>query len=151
MNLSELYYSFHPSHAITPILFIAAGVFAVFITGANRMNFSGEYLKRSGGTGGYLLWCESTIPVREDLNTISGKKALGLDNGQLMELNFVHAKRSSGDDASCLNLNHVTSPPLLGIDPGDFISKGSFTFSKKIPGENRCSCLCFFFCTRRNY
>ena len=135
-GLSRLYYSFYPSHAVTPILFIAAGIFAVFITGANRMNFNGKHLKRSGGTGGYLLWCENTIPVKEDLNTISGRKTSGLDNGQLMEMSFVHAKRSSGDDASCLNLNHVTAPPLLGIDPVDFISKGSFSFSKVLPAKN---------------
>jgi len=135
-SISRLYYSFYPSHAVTPILFIAAGIFAVFITGANRMNFTGEHLKRSAGTGGYLLWCENTIPVKEDINTISGRKRLGLDNEQLMKMSFVQAKRSSGDDASCLNLNHVTAPPLLGIDPADFISKGSFSFSKSMPQKN---------------
>ena len=135
-GLSRLYYSFYPSHAVTPILFIAAGIFAVFITGANRMNFNGEHLKRSGGTGGYLLWCENTIPVKEDMNAISGRKALGIDNEQLMKMSFVQAKRSSGDDASCLNLNHVTAPPILGINPADFISKGSFSFSKSMSQKN---------------
>ena len=135
-GLSRLYYSFYPSHAITPILFIAAGIFAVFITGANRMNFSGNQIKRSGGTGGYLLWCEYTIPVKEDLNTISGKTASGLDGEELKEMSFVQMKRYSGDDASCLNLNHVTAPPLLGIDPVDFISKGSFSFAKVITDGN---------------
>ncbi|MCX6326811.1 MAG: FtsX-like permease family protein [Bacteroidia bacterium] len=135
-GISRNYYSFYPSHAVTPILFIAAGIFAVFITGANKMNFYGEHLKRSGGTGGYLLWCENTIPVKEDMNTTSGRKTLGLDNQQLMKMSFVQAKRSSGDDASCLNLNHVTAPPLLGIDPDDFISKGSFSFSKVLSEGN---------------
>ena len=135
-NLSGLYYSFYPSHGITPILFIATGIFAVFITGANRMNPDGKHLKRSGGTGGYLLWCENTIPVKEDLNTISGSKTFGFNSGQLMKMSFAQAKRSSGDDASCLNLNHVTAPPLLGIDPVDFIAKGSFSFSKIISAKN---------------
>jgi hypothetical protein len=135
-SLSRLYYSFYPSHAITPILFIAAGIFSVFITGANRMNFDSNHLKRSGGTGGYLLWCENTIPVKEDLNTLSGKMSSGLDGLQLREMSFVQAKRSAGDDASCLNLNHVTAPPLLGIDPGDFISKESFSFSKVISDDS---------------
>jgi len=100
------------------------------------MNFNEKHLKRSGGTGGYLLWCENTIPVKENMNAISGRKALGIDNEQLMKMSFVQAKRSSGDDASCLNLNHVTAPPLMGIDPADFISKGSFSFSKSIPQKN---------------
>ncbi|HEX7492669.1 MAG TPA: FtsX-like permease family protein, partial [Bacteroidales bacterium] len=129
-SLSHFYYSANPSHAITPILFIAAGVFTVFITGANRMNSNEKQLKRSGGTGGYLLWCESTIPVKEDLNTGSGRKTLGLDNDQLSSIYFVQIKKTAGNDASCLNLNHVTAPPLLGIDPVDFISQQSFSFSK---------------------
>ncbi len=131
-GLSKLYYRFYPSNGVTPILFIAAGIFAVFITGANRMNFNPNHLPRSGGTGGYLLWCENTIPVREDLNSLSGRKASGIDEEQLSDMSFVFAKRSSGNDASCLNLNHITAPPLLGIDPSDFISKGSFSFSKSI-------------------
>ena len=131
-GLSTLYYSFYPSHAITPILFIAAGIFAVFITGANKMNFDENNLKRSDGTGGYLLWCENNIPIKEDINSISGKKTLGLDDGQIKSMSYVLARRSSGDDASCLNLNHVTAPPLLGINPADFISKGSFSFAKRL-------------------
>jgi ABC-type antimicrobial peptide transport system permease subunit len=129
-QLSHLYYSFNPSNAVTPILFIAAGIFTVFITGANRMTFNEKQVKRSGGTGGYLLWCENTIPLKEDLNTVSGRKTTGLDNDQLSEMSFVQMKRYSGNDASCLNLNHITSPPLLGIDPDDFIAKKSFAFSK---------------------
>ncbi len=134
-RLSRLYYSFYPSHAVTPILFIAAGIFAVFITGANRINFSDVHLKRSGGTGGYLLWCQTAIPVKEDLNTMSGKISAGLDDKELDGISFVQAKSYSGNDASCLNLNHITAPPLLGIDPGDFIAKKSFSFANSL--ENK--------------
>ncbi len=129
-GLSRRYYTFYPSEAVTPILFIAAGIFAVFITGANRMNFDKAYTERSGGTGGYLLWCETTVPVREDLNSPSGRRVTGLDEDQLRDMRFVQGKRSAGNDASCLNLNHITTPPLLGIDPGIFIERGSFSFSK---------------------
>jgi ABC-type antimicrobial peptide transport system permease subunit len=45
-------------------------------------------------------------------------------------------KRSSGNDASCLNLNHITTPPLLGTDPTDFINNKSFTFSKALKTEH---------------
>jgi ABC-type antimicrobial peptide transport system permease subunit len=135
-QLSHLYYSFNPSNAITPILFIAAGIFTVVITGANRMNFNEKQMRRTGGTGGYLLWCENTIPVKEDLNTDSGRKATGLDNFQLSEMQFVQMKRSSGNDASCLNLNHITAPPLIGVDPYDFIMKKSFSFSKVLANKS---------------
>jgi putative ABC transport system permease protein len=134
-GLSGKYYSVYPLQALTPILFIAAGIFAVFITGANRMNFAGEFSNRSGGTGGYLLWCENAIHLKKNMNSVSDRKALGLNSDQLAEMSFVPAKRSSGNDASCLNLNHVSAPPLLGIDPADFISRGSFSFSRIMSGK----------------
>ncbi len=132
ITISRLYYSFYPSQAITPVLFIAAGIFSVFITGANRMDFGAEQLKISGGTGGYQLWAELSVPVKEDLNSLKGRRSLGLDEEELTGLNFIPMKRLSGNDASCLNLNHITVPPLLGLDPAKFISDGSFSFSKSI-------------------
>ncbi|MGC1391099.1 MAG: ABC transporter permease [Bacteroidales bacterium] len=129
-RLLHRYYSLNPSGAVTPILFIAAGIFTLFITGVNKMNSDEKMIKRAGGTGGYLLWCENTIPVKEDMNSESGKKSFGLDNDQLSDLSFVQMKKYSGNDASCLNLNHITTPPLIGIDPDDFIAKKSFSFSK---------------------
>jgi ABC-type antimicrobial peptide transport system permease subunit len=131
-QLSHLYYSLNPSNAVTPILFIAAGIFTIVITGANRMNFNEKQNKRSGGTGGYLLWCENTVAIHEDLNSESGRKTLGLDNDQLREMSFVQMKRSSGNDASCLNLNHITAPPIIGLDPDIFIAEKAFSFSKAL-------------------
>jgi ABC-type antimicrobial peptide transport system permease subunit len=116
-----------------PVLFIAAGIFTVFITSANRMSFT-DKTERSGGTGGYLLWCENTIPVKEDLKTESGRISLGLD--ELSGINFVQFKRSLGNDASCLNLNHITVPPILGVDPSDFIEGRSFSFSKSLESKD---------------
>jgi hypothetical protein len=136
MNLSRLYYSFNPSHAVTPILFIASGIFALFVTGVNRMDFDEKLLKRSSGTGGYLLWGESNIPIREDLSTSRGRSELGLTEENLSGMNIISIKRSSGNDASCLNLNHITAPPLLGIDPSDFITRESFSFAKSLSEEN---------------
>jgi putative ABC transport system permease protein len=132
--LSRKFYSFNPSQAITPVIFIAAGIFAVIITGANRQVLTNKMLLPSGGTGGYLLWMESAVPVREDLNTPEGRNEFGLNDPKLKDLKFVQAARVSGDDASCLNLNHVNSPPLLGIDPHDFIKKGSFSFVTRLKG-----------------
>jgi putative ABC transport system permease protein len=134
--LSRLYYSFNPSNAVTPILFIAAGIFAVFITGVNRMNFDEKLLKRSAGTGGYLLWCESNIPVTEDPSTQRGRINLGLDDDSISGMRITTLKRSAGNDASCLNLNHITSPPLLGVDPVDFISRQAFSFAMVLKTEN---------------
>jgi ABC-type antimicrobial peptide transport system permease subunit len=134
-QLSHLFYSFNPSVAVTPILFISAGIFTVFITGANRMNFSEKQMNRPGGTGGYLLWCESSIPVMADPNTVSGRETLGFDRDQLSGMSFILLKRSAGNDASCLNLNHIMSPPLLGVDPEVFIKNKSFSFAGSVAGK----------------
>lgn len=127
--ISRSYYSNHPSQFISPVLFLAAGLFAVIITGVNRMNITGNMLRPSGGTGGFLLWGETSLPVLKDINSPEGRKDYGLDGEEFRELKIIQAKRTSGNDASCLNLNHITSPPILGIDPSEFIERGSFSFA----------------------
>ncbi len=134
-QLSSLYYAFNSSQAVIPVIFLAAGLFAVIITGVNRMSVSDSMLKPSGGTGGYLLWGESAIPVSKNLNIIRNQKDLGLDVPELKDISYVQAMKLSGDDASCLNLNHVTSPPLLGLDPAEFIRKKAFSFASEIKGN----------------
>jgi putative ABC transport system permease protein len=131
-TLSRLYYSFNPSHAVTPVIFIAAGIFAVFITGANKQNINDKMRGPTGGTGGFMLWCESAVPVKYNLTSADGRKEFGLNEPNLRDIEFVQVKRSEGDDASCLNLNHVAAPPLLGLDPSVFIEKGSFSFASEI-------------------
>jgi len=128
-HISNAYYSFHPSQAITPVVFLAAGIFAIMVTGLNRLAISGQTLEKSGGTGGYLLWNTVTVPVMYDLNGDAGRSEFALNETGLEELEFVNAKLLPGNDASCLNLNNVTSPPLLGINPDKFIERGSFSFA----------------------
>jgi putative ABC transport system permease protein len=131
-NYSKLFYSFHPSQAVAPSMFVAAGIFALMVTGANRQVLNRKMLLPSGGTGGYQLWAESALPVIADLNSANGRKEFGFDGPEFRDVRFVQARRVSGDDASCLNINHVTSPPLLGIDPSPLILKGSFSFATRL-------------------
>ena len=134
VHVSDAYYSFHPSQAIAPVLFLAAGLFAVIITGANKMSISDNMLKPSGGTGGYLLWGESSVPLKGTLTSDAGRKEFGLDDPEMQELSILQGRKTAGNDASCLNLNHIASPPLLGIDPSEFITKGSFSFAVTMKG-----------------
>ena len=131
-DLSKLYYSYSPSHAIIPVIIVAAGIFAVFVTGVNRLAISEKMKEPSGGTGGFQFWAETAIPFKTDLNSEAGKREYGLDEDDLKDLMFVQAKKTPGNDASCLNLNHITVPPLLGLDPSYFISNGSFSFASVI-------------------
>ncbi|MBG0860738.1 MAG: FtsX-like permease family protein, partial [Bacteroidales bacterium] len=131
-SYSKQFYAFHPSHIITPVIFIAAGIFAIIITGANRQVLSSRMLLPAGGTGGYLLWAESAIPVREDLNSPEGRREFGLNDNELSNLEIIQARKLPGDDASCLNLNHISAPSILGINPSSFISRGSFSFATSV-------------------
>jgi putative ABC transport system permease protein len=131
-QVSGSYFAFNPSQAIAPVLFLAAGLFAVIITGVNRMNISGNMLEPSGGTGGYLLWGEASVPVRSNINNSAGRKEFGLDESEFEKLSVMQIRKTSGNDASCLNLNHISSPPLLAVDPQEFINKGSFSFAEKM-------------------
>ncbi|MGB4292345.1 MAG: FtsX-like permease family protein [Bacteroidales bacterium] len=129
LAVSRSYYSFYPARAVMPVLLISAGLFAVIITGVNRLKVNESSLSPRGGTGGFLLWAETTVPVKENLNTKEGKKAHGLSYFPAETIFFLQAKRLQGDDASCLNLHHVTSPPLLGIDPSTLREQKAFSFS----------------------
>jgi ABC-type antimicrobial peptide transport system permease subunit len=133
-RFAKRYYSFYPAQAITPVIFIAAGIFAIIITGANRQVLDEKMLLNEGGTGGFQLWAESAIPVKENLNSSEARKEFGLDETGLPEIEILEGRKLPGDDASCLNLNHIKAPPLLGLDPTELINRGSFSFVSVIAG-----------------
>jgi ABC-type antimicrobial peptide transport system permease subunit len=135
--LSRRFYAFHPVKALMPVLLIGAGLFAVVITGVNRVRITGQSVSSAGGTGGYQIWAETSVPVKENINNKTGRKAFGLDDSLFRGVTFVQAKRGAGDDASCLNLNMVASPPLLGINTADFIRNRSFSFSSTIKPDQK--------------
>lgn len=135
-NYSGLYYSRYPTQIVAPTIFLAAGIFAIAITGANKLKTNDSMLLPSGGTGGYMYWAESAVPVKFDLNSSEGRYEFGFDDEEFNDLTFAQLKRLSGDDASCLNINHVTSPAILGVPVATFIDRGSFSFASVLKGSN---------------
>ena len=112
---------------IAAITLLALGTFTIIITGANRKTFFGTERDRQSGTGGFLLWAEATMPLLYDLNTASGKAYFALeDETRLQDLRFLQLHRLDGNDASCLNLNQVSQPMMLGIPEQDFDALGAF-------------------------
>jgi hypothetical protein len=69
-----------------------------------------------------------------DLNSDSGRKSLGLDDGDLIGVRIVQLRVNDGDDASCLNLNRAQRPRLLGVRPEQLQKRGAFGFAKTIEG-----------------
>lgn len=117
--------------SLSTIVLLALGTFSVLITGANRKTFYGTENAAKSGTGGYAYWVETTLPVLFDLNTVQGQEKLGFGKNDLdQSIQFVQFKTLEGDDASCLNLNQVQKPRILGFNPQKFDQKGAFSFAK---------------------
>jgi putative ABC transport system permease protein len=101
---------------------LASGVLIVFAVGLNRSGYTdGKQLQRA--TGGYSLWCETSIPVYYNLSTDYGRKKLSL-NILTEDVEALQLLRFGADDASCLNLNKVMQPTVLGADIKRLLSSG---------------------------
>lgn len=115
---------------ITAVALLSVGTFTVIITGANRKTFYGTENTRQSGTGGFLFWAESTVPVLNDLNSAEDKKKYGLnDEVDLSTVHYLQMLRLDGNDASCLNLNQALQPAILGVNPLYFDQQQSFSFA----------------------
>jgi hypothetical protein len=130
----------NPARSLSVIALLAAGTFTIALTGSYRKTFYGTENLRNSGTGGYLLWAETTSQVPFDLNSTGGKRRLITDKmNDLDGVRFLQFQRLEGDDASCLNLNQAQRPRLLAVNPAVFDSAGAFSFTGLLPaisGEN---------------
>ncbi len=108
---------------------LACGSFLVIAIGAFWLDPNTDSDKRSGGTGGFELWAESSLPVLFDLNTEEGLDKFAMLPDDLPGVRFVPMKVRDGDDASCLNLNRAQSARLVGLDPTFLAKEHAFTFT----------------------
>lgn len=90
---------------------LAAGIFVLFSVSLNRPDFEGA---AENLTGSYAIYAESRIPLQYDLNNPDVRKHLALKD--LPEfVRFLQLHKHIEDDASCLNLNKVSVPTVLGM------------------------------------
>lgn len=126
------------NRSLTTIALLALGTFSIIITGANRKTFYGVENLRQSGTGGFLYWAETTLPIQYNLNSPSGKAKFGFDSEEsLKDVDFIQIHSFDGDDASCLNLNQVQRPRILGVMPEAFDSRHSFSFVSYLDGVDK--------------
>jgi putative ABC transport system permease protein len=112
---------------------LATGVFLVFAVGLNRKGFSNSPGLVSG-TGGYTLWCETTVPVHHNLSTPEGRHKLSL-SGLPAGTEILQLSRYGVDDAGCLNLNRVSQPSVLGVDMQAILNSGFRILQTLQPAE----------------
>ena len=126
------------NRSLATIILLALGTFTIIVTGANRKTFYGLENQRQSGTGAFLYWAETTLPLLYNLNTDEGKSKLGLENEKALEnVHFIQFHSLEGDDASCLNLNQVQQPQILGVDANGFAERNAFSFAKLLKNISR--------------
>jgi putative ABC transport system permease protein len=121
------------ARTMSAIALLAIGTFSILVTGMNRRP-AGETNSRQSGSGGFLFWAETTLPVLNDLNTTFGKKKYGLQDEEVLKnTRFIQMHRLDGNDASCLNLNQVSAPAIIGVPEMFFDRVNAFGFIRLDP------------------
>jgi putative ABC transport system permease protein len=114
--------------SLAAVALLACGTFMVIAVGASRHDPAAGSGERNSGTGGFLLYGESTMPVYSDLNREDGREDYTLDPTELEGARIVQMRLRDGDEASCLNLNRAQAPRLLGVSPEELRQRKSFQF-----------------------
>nr|WP_319273392.1 ABC transporter permease [uncultured Draconibacterium sp.] len=127
-QLSAINLTRNISRSTTIVTLFALGTFIVISTGSYKMDLIAGANKKTSGTGGFLYFAETTMPVLFDINN-EDKKA---EEGIYEDFNVVQFRKVDGDDASCLNLNRIAQPAILGVDAENLA--GRFDFAAKMKG-----------------
>ncbi|MEZ5072365.1 MAG: FtsX-like permease family protein [Bacteroidales bacterium] len=112
----------NPSRSMAIVILFSLAAFLVITTGSNRADLFENASDPRSGTGGFLYVAESTVPVLQGLNRPEVRYEYSLEG----DYRFLQFRESDGDDASCLNLNLIAQPTVLGVDPADL--EGRFSF-----------------------
>lgn len=127
------------NNSMAAVCMFSIGIFLVAAVGVNRQGIDNNTARRDSGTGGFKYYAKTTLPVIADLNTMAGKKRYKLKDAG--GLKFVAAALKDGEEASCLNLNQVFIPSLLGVNPEDLTSRNAFSFSSLMSDKPGWDCL----------
>lgn len=122
-----------PRRSLAAILMPACGIFLVFAVGANRPQVH-DPESRASGTGGFAFLGATALPLARDPGTAEGRALYDLPAGAMDGVRVLALRRRGGDDASCLNLNRVSTPPLIGLPAAMLDGLGAFRFTTVAPG-----------------
>ena len=110
------------TRSMSIVILFAIGAFLVISTGSNRKDLFSNAADTGSGTGGFLYYAESTAPLLKKLNNPEVQYEFGLSESY----SFVQLRKADGDDASCLNLNKIINPQILGVEPEMLEDRFSF-------------------------
>ena len=123
-----------PTRSLVVVGSLAAGLFLVVSVTAFQKHGGGDWQKRSGGSGGFAFWIETTTAVHRGSNADSTEDILQLGDQRNQLGDILPFRVGTGDDASCFNLNSVARPRLLATDTAALEQRGSFTIKTTAAG-----------------
>jgi len=127
-GLARLNLTRNIGRSLTVVILFALGTFLVVSTGSNKLDLLASAEDKSSGTGGFAYFAQTTMPVLYNLNN-DEKRA---EEGIYEDFSAVQFRQVEGDDASCLNLNRISQPAVLGVDPENL--SGRFSFATRMDG-----------------
>ena len=111
--------------SMTVVILFTVATFLVISTGSNRKDLFINAEDPSSGTGGFLFYAESSVPVLQSLNQSEKRFEYGLSEAY----DILQFRKAEGDDASCLNLNRIQNPEIISINPDKL--EGRFSFQTR--------------------
>jgi ABC-type lipoprotein release transport system permease subunit len=127
-RISKLNLARNRGRSLTIVTLFALGTFLVISTGSYKLDLFANAQDKSSGTGGFQFFAETTMPVLYNLNDAE-KRA---EEGIYEDFTAVQFRQVEGDDASCLNLNRIAQPAILGVNPEAL--SGRFSFVTRMKG-----------------
>ena len=118
------------------VALVASAAFVVVAADAFRHGQEPDALARAGGTGGYPLVAESLVPIVHDLNTVTGRRAVGVELPPELPISaarFTGLRLRPGDDVSRRNLYRPLDPRILGVGR-DLATSDRFAFGATLAG-----------------
>ncbi len=124
----------HRGRSLAVAAILGCGAFLVLALESQRLHRQPENLAPSGGTGGFSLFAQATLPLHVDLNTYGAREDLGLiGDPRIPPFSVLQLRLRAGDEASCLNLNRAQRPRLAALDSRTMQARRAFTFLKLAP------------------
>lgn len=115
-----------PGRKLMVVGMLATGAFLVIGAGAFHQKPVQDPLLRKSGTGGFSHLLSSSLPIYDDLLGEEARDLFDLNPEILEGVTLVPLRALQGDDASCLNLNQSSYPPLYGVPLGSMTGRFKF-------------------------
>ena len=123
-----------PGRTVAVVGIVALAEFLIVAVSAFSMRPPRDPGDPAGPAGGWTLMASLVEPCAADLSDRSQLESLGLapdEQDAVLACGIAPIRVSRGDDASCLNLQKVAVPSVLGVGRG-FRDRGGFRFTASL-------------------